>query len=101
MEVKLVKHGAGAGPDEIDLTPHSGKKILVGSKSEECTIEIHGDRFVSRQHCSLDVSGSQLVVEDLSQHGTLVNMNPITGTTVLQDGDRLSIGLTSYDVVYG
>ena len=58
------------------------------------------DRWVSRQHCQIDVVDGELVVQDLnSTHGTLVNDCPV-GETALQAGDRLTIGLTSFKVCY-
>ena len=48
---------------------------------------------VSRRHCRLEQSGDAIVVSDLgSTNGTVVNGEPITAPTALQDGTVIGIG---------
>ena len=58
------------------------------------------DRWVSRRHCEIDQINGTLVVRDLgSKHGTAVN-GEYAAQTHLLPGDRLTIGLTSFEVHY-
>ncbi len=59
-----------------------------------------GDRWTSRRHCEISEINGTLVVRDLdSCNGTLVNGQHITEAH-LMPGDRLTVGLTSFDVRY-
>lgn len=71
----------------------SGDLIRIGSH-EACDVQIAGDCFVSRRHCSLSFVDEQLSIVDLdSTHGTLVNGEEIgKQPVVLSDGDRISVG---------
>ena len=54
------------------------------------------DRWVSRQHCEFDEVSGSLVIRDLkSRHGTLVNGSPVQ-EAVLKSGDRVTIGLSTF-----
>ncbi len=54
------------------------------------------DRWVSRHHCRIEREGEAIVVRDLgSSHGTFVNGHRVD-ETVLQSGDQLGVGLTSF-----
>jgi diguanylate cyclase (GGDEF)-like protein len=55
---------------------------------------------VSRQHAMLRVDRSgDIVFEDYSTNGTLVNGQPITSRVQLKPGDRLTIGPFAFDVM--
>ena len=54
------------------------------------------DPRVSRRHLRLDVSEGRLTVTDLgSTNGTMVNGRPISGTTLIDLGDEVTLGETS------
>lgn len=58
------------------------------------------DRWASRRHCEIDQVDGTLVVRDVgSRHGTFVNGEPV-GSTHLMPGDRLTVGATSFEVLY-
>lgn len=58
------------------------------------------DRWTSRFHCEISQVGGTLVVRDLqSKHGTFVNGEQV-GEVHLLPGDRLTVGLSSFEVRY-
>jgi pSer/pThr/pTyr-binding forkhead associated (FHA) protein len=58
------------------------------------------DRWVSRDHCEIDLVDDALVVRDLgSKHGTFVNGRSVTEAE-LRPGDVLNIGLSKFRVQY-
>lgn len=72
--------------------------VLVG-RSPEAGIRLE-DHWVSRRHCQIDQVDGNLVVRDLdSKHGTYVNGTRVA-EAVLQPGDRLSAGASSFLVSY-
>lgn len=72
---------------------------LVIGRSAAADIQLD-DRWVSRQHCKVDVKEGVVVVRDLeSRHGTLVNDKPITESKLFP-GDTLSIGLSRLVACY-
>ncbi|MBI3969546.1 MAG: anti-sigma factor antagonist [Chloroflexi bacterium] len=78
--------------DEKLLT---GRAITVG-RGRENDIWLP-DSTVSRQHLRFEVLDGQPAVRDLnSTNGTLVNGAQITGTYVLNDGDRIEVGTTTF-----
>ncbi len=75
------------------------KLPLVIGRSESADIQLD-DRWVSRQHCRVDVQEGVIVVEDLeSRHGTLVNNKRVTWSKVFP-GDTLCIGLSRLVACY-
>ncbi len=57
------------------------------------------DRFASRVHSELCLTGDGLLVRDLnSRHGTRVNGIPVI-EKILQQGDLLQVGLTTFEIV--
>jgi hypothetical protein len=76
---------------------YRGKSISLGStnavigRSDACRVVLEGSD-VSRRHARLRVSGEQLMLEDLSENGVLLNGERITKAEVLRSGDRLEIG---------
>ena len=58
------------------------------------------DLWVSRVHCEIsEISGTLLVCDLDSRNGTLVNGQYVTEAHLLP-GDRLTVGLTSFEVQY-
>jgi pSer/pThr/pTyr-binding forkhead associated (FHA) protein len=57
------------------------------------------DPEVSREHASVRVDGTTVVVEDLeSANGTKVNGVPIESATRLEHGDVMTVGTTDIEV---
>ncbi len=64
---------------------------LIG-RSSSCQI-ILNDGLVSRQHARITTNESQVSIEDLgSVNGVFINEERLSGTRVLQTGDRLVVG---------
>jgi len=79
---------------EIDL--RTGVTTL--GRSEECELTIE-DPLVSRRHAQIAVDGDEVRLIDLgSRNGVRLNGRPVTGSAVLQDGDRVRIG--TQDLVF-
>jgi hypothetical protein len=52
---------------------------------------------ISRRHCSVRLQHGQCVLEDHSRYGTFLNGHRIDGSTVLQVGDSLRVGLPGFE----
>jgi hypothetical protein len=79
--------------------PLAGDRVVIG-RSRECDIRLD-DGNVSRRHVELVREGpSEWVLVDLgSTNGTEVNGRKVQRRTVLDDGDRITIGST--ELVFG
>ena len=56
-------------------------------------IQIRGQvAGISRKHCSVQLHGNQIVLDDHSTYGTYVNEEPVAGRTVLELGQVIRIG---------
>ncbi|MGD9087611.1 MAG: FHA domain-containing protein [Desulfobacterales bacterium] len=65
---------------------------LAGVKAAS-GIQIRGQvAGVSRKHCSVQLRGSKVVLDDHSTYGTYVNEEPVTGTAVLELGQVIRVG---------
>ncbi len=74
--------------------PMAELPVTIG-RARDASVSVP-DRWVSRFHCQIQVVDDDVVVRDLdSSHGTFVNGVRVT-ETVLQSGDRLGVGLTSF-----
>lgn len=72
---------------------------LVIGRSAAADIQLD-DRWVSRQHCRVDMEEGVVVVRDLeSRHGTLVNDQLITESKLFP-GDTICIGLSRLVACY-
>jgi len=70
--------------------------VTIGRKSDN-TIIIRDDPKVSRYHAKIFWQGGDYVVEDLSSsNGSFVNNERLTKAYILDDGDLLQIGETSF-----
>jgi hypothetical protein len=79
---------------EIDL--RTGVTTL--GRSEECEVTIE-DPLVSRRHAQIAVDGDDVKLIDLgSRNGVRVNGRLVSGSQLLQDGDRVRIG--TQDLVF-
>jgi pSer/pThr/pTyr-binding forkhead associated (FHA) protein len=56
------------------------------------------DREVSRRHAAVIVAPSEARIEDRSQNGTFVNGERVSGARMLQNGDRVRCGSTTFTV---
>jgi DNA-binding winged helix-turn-helix (wHTH) protein len=64
----------------------------IAGRGEECELVIDAET-VSRRHARFTVSGDRASVEDLnSTNGTSVNATPVTGVTLLADGNQVCLG---------
>ncbi|MBX3443963.1 MAG: FHA domain-containing protein [Planctomyces sp.] len=83
---------------------HSGRRVklpygeVIIGRDDSSRIKIASSE-VSRQHCTLTVTASEVRVADLnSRNGTYVNGVPITGETVLPPGGSLTVGPMSFQL---
>lgn len=82
------------GPQDLDLDDFP---VVLG-RSAQAGIQLR-DRWVSRQHCELDLVDGELIVRDLgAKHGTYVNGQPVAEKR-LRPGDEIRIGLTALTIV--
>jgi pSer/pThr/pTyr-binding forkhead associated (FHA) protein len=92
---KLIAAGPVTCSREIPLDAFP-LRLGRGSDADVCV----DDRWVSRDHCEIDLVDHALVVRDLnSKHGTYVNGCPIR-EAALKPGDLLNIGLSKFRVHY-
>ncbi len=73
---------------------------LLGRDAASCDLVI-AEPAVSRKHARILAIGSQLYIEDVSEHnGTFLNMTklPSLGRAVLNAGDRITLGRATIDV---
>ena len=72
--------------------------VVIG-RNPEADVRVD-DRWISRVHCEIGELDGPLVVRDLdSRNGTAVNGQYITESHLLP-GDRLTVGLTTFEVQY-
>ncbi len=95
MRVKLVSRGPCTPSRKVVLKHFPA---MVGRSPDA---EVHvDDRWASRRHCQIEQFGGALLVRDVgSRHGTYVNGQSVHAAHLLP-GDRLTVGATSFDVVY-
>ena len=94
MRVKLrVLGGASEGKALTIRT----EKYVIG-RDDNCDLRPRSD-MVSRRHCLLSVSESQITIEDLgSRNGTYLNGQLLDAPTGLQSGDHIKIGPLEFEV---
>ena len=67
--------------------------IGLASVKDASGIQIRGQvAGVSRKHCSVQLQGSKIVLDDHSTYGTYVNEEPVAGKTVLELGQVIRVG---------
>ena len=82
---------------ELDRPVRINKYPVRLGRCESADIRLE-DRWLSRNHCEIDVNESGLVIRDLgSKHGTYVNEAEINESTI-ESGDELRIGITRFVV---
>jgi hypothetical protein len=74
--------------------PVNGSLLIGRSKVDERRMIIVDDASsgISRSHCELAVRHGEVVVRDLSSHGTFVNERRVSGEEVLHPADVIRIG---------
>ena len=95
MLVKLkVLQGSKAGK----LLTVQGSQMLIG-REEGCDLRPRTE-LISRKHCLIRVTDSQVSIKDLdSRNGTYVNDKQVEGEHGLKEGDQLRIGPLLFEVV--
>lgn len=89
MTVRLLKPDT---PD--DFLTLNELPVTIG-RAPEASVRI-SDRWLSRQHCTIDRLDDALILRDLgSTHGTYVNGQQVV-EAILRPGDRISVGLTTF-----
>ncbi|MEX2173044.1 MAG: FHA domain-containing protein [Pirellulaceae bacterium] len=95
MLVRLkILHGSNAGKEIKIPVP----KCIIG-RGDECHLRPQSDA-VSRQHCAIVTSDTEVVVRDLSsRNGTYVNGERVGEEAVLLSGDVLRIGPLEFELL--
>jgi pSer/pThr/pTyr-binding forkhead associated (FHA) protein len=84
--------------DNGEAIPLGRLPIVIG-RSPEAGIFVN-DRFASQHHCEIVERSGSLFVRDLgSSFGCLINGNHVAESPLVS-GDRLSVGLTTFVVLY-
>ena len=82
---------------ELDSPLRIQKYPVRLGRSDSADIQLD-DRWLSHNHCEIDVTDGTLIIRDLgSKHGTYVNESQINETTI-ESGDELRIGITRFVV---
>jgi len=84
----LINRGPGKG----QIIPLAAPRTTVG-RSSQSDIALLGDWRASRRHAEIVRRGSSWAIIDIgSTNGTLINGRPISGPTLLHNGDTILIG---------
>ena len=85
--------------------PSKGKEINIPvakffiGRGEDCHLRPKSDA-ISRHHCAIIVSDSQVAVKDFgSKNGTFLNDKRIENVAILNNGDQLVVGPLSFELV--
>lgn len=95
MTVTLHFQSTGTVPGNGRPVTMKGKSLTVGRGAENDMVLPDPDKMISKHHCTLEETGGEVVVIDLSSNGTFLNYGkvPLGGTpTPLNDGDILTLG---------
>jgi pSer/pThr/pTyr-binding forkhead associated (FHA) protein len=95
MLVRLkILHGSNAGKEIKIPAP----KCLIG-RGDDCHLRPQSDA-VSRQHCTIITTDTEVVVRDLSsRNGTYVNGERVGEESVLLTGDVLRVGPLEFELI--
>ena len=86
------------GPSEGKEINIPVAKFFIG-RGEDCHLRPKSDA-ISRHHCAIIVSDSQVAVKDFgSKNGTFLNDKRIENVAILNNGDQLVVGPLSFEVV--
>lgn len=68
-----------------------GRTPVTIGRAPECEVQLDA-RWVSRQHATIRMEGSNYVIEDAgSKNGVFVNGQRVSGPRTLEDGDRIQL----------
>jgi pSer/pThr/pTyr-binding forkhead associated (FHA) protein len=73
-----------------------GTDVVVG-RSSDCTVQLPDER-VSRRHAVIRKVDDAYAIDDTSTHGTRLNGQLITASSILSPGDRIYI--EQYIIIY-
>jgi pSer/pThr/pTyr-binding forkhead associated (FHA) protein len=77
--------------------PAKGDSIIIG-RDPDSDLRVPGGE-VSRKHCQISIESDGVYVKDLgSSNGTYRNDTKVTSKTLLEPGDRLSLGAIVFTV---
>jgi pSer/pThr/pTyr-binding forkhead associated (FHA) protein len=95
MKVKLVSLAPNGRKSKLVL-----KKLpVVIGRGTDAEVRLP-DRWASRRHCEIyEIEGAPVVRDLGSTHGTFINGHQVTESH-LMPGDRLTVGLTSFQAHY-
>ena len=86
------------GPSEGKEINIPVAKFFIG-RGEDCHLRPKSDA-ISRHHCAIIVSDSQVAIKDFgSKNGTFLNNKRIENVAILNNGDQLVVGPLSFEVV--
>ena len=86
------------GPSEGKEINIPVAKFFIG-RGEDCHLRPKSDA-ISRHHCAIIVSDSQVAIKDFgSKNGTFLNNKRIENVAILNNGDHLVVGPLSFEVV--
>lgn len=85
--------------------PSAGKEISIPvakffiGRGEDCHLRPKSDA-ISRHHCAIIVSDSQVAIKDFgSKNGTFLNNERVENVAIINNGDQLVVGPLSFEVV--
>ena len=86
------------GPSEGKEINIPVAKFFIG-RGEDCHLRPKSDA-ISRHHCAIIVSDSQVALKDFgSKNGTFLNNKRIENVAILNNGDQLVVGPLSFEIV--
>ncbi|MCB2135302.1 MAG: type VI secretion system-associated FHA domain protein TagH [Rhodobacteraceae bacterium] len=95
MRVTLRFQATGTVPGNAEPVVMQGPSLTIGRGEENDLMLPDPDRLISKRHCSIEDSGGDIVVVDLSTNGTFLNYGKVAlgkVPTPLNDGDILTMG---------
>lgn len=93
VAVEIVHEQSG---QRVEL--NADKPELVIGRAEDCELSISRDKHVSRRHAVLRWQDGQILLRNLSRHGSTLNQQRVRGLAVLQDGQRFVCGHSEFSV---
>ena len=77
----------------------SEEAVTLGRDRSKSQVVINGDKGISGLHCTMSLKNGNLMVEDRgSTNGTWVEENKISAPMILNNGDHIRIGSSSFRV---